>query len=151
MLALFAAMAAVTPTLARAQTPVPTVHAAGDLVYLSVNAVLDGLTAAVTSAARGGSFFAPFAHGTLGGAASYAGKRVTASGSWGAGLVGRQVSAAGASMVRGAAFGDGFTDTLFLPLGPGRLHVPIRGGAPVGYAWIWRSSLGSPTASLGIT
>ena len=134
------------PTLARAQASPATVHAAGDLTYLSLNAVLGGLTAAVTSAARGGSFFEPFAHGVLGGAASYAGKRVTASGFWGAGLVGRQVSAAGASMVRSAAFGNGLLDTLYLPLGPGRLHVPIGSGAGVGYrldleeiAWVAHS------------
>jgi hypothetical protein len=116
-----------------AQTPVAADGAAGDLTYLSVNAFLGGLTGGVTSAARGGPFLRAFAHGALGGAASYAGKRLSGSTFWGAGFVGRQVAAAGASVVRSSAFGDQLLDTLFLPVGPGRLHVPIGSGAAPGY------------------
>lgn len=132
MVCLLAALIVVAapPAGAAAQAPMPTIEAAGDRTYLSVNAVLGGLTAGVTSLARGGAFFQPFVHGVLGGAASYAGKRLSGSAFWGAGLMGRQVAAAGASMVRSAAFGDQLLDTLFLPLGPGRLHVPIGSGSP---------------------
>lgn len=127
------ACASVLPNLAAGQTPEPAVEAWGDLGYASVNAVLGGLTAGVVSAIRGGSFFEPFAHGVLGGATSYVGKRVSGRGFWGAGLMGRQVAATGASMVRSAAFGEGLLDTLFLPLGPGRLHVPLGSGGSAGY------------------
>lgn len=127
------ACAAVLPPCASGQTPAPAVEEWGDLGYVSVNAVLGGLTAGITSAVRGGPFFEPFAHGVLGGATSYVGKRVSGGGFWGAGLVGRQVAATGASMVRSAAFGDGLLDTLFLPLGPGRLHVPIGSDGRTGY------------------
>lgn len=127
------ACAAVLPACASGQTPEPAAEGWRDMGYGSANAVLGGLTAGITSALRGGPFFEPFAHGVLGGATSYLGKRVSGGGFWGAGLVGRQVAATGASMVRSAAFGEGLLDTLFLPLGPGRLHVPIGSGGRAGY------------------
>ncbi|MEX2465963.1 MAG: hypothetical protein WD995_03590, partial [Gemmatimonadota bacterium] len=61
----------------------------GDLAYLSVNALVGGLSAGIFSHARGGSFFEPFARGALGGSVSYFGKRLSGGGFPAAGLVGR--------------------------------------------------------------
>lgn len=101
-----------------------------DLTYFSVNALLGGLTAGLVSRARGRPFLEPFSRGLLGGSISYAGKRLSGSLVPGAGLVGRQVAATGSSVVRNAAFGDAFLDTLFVPMGPGRLHVPLDSRGP---------------------
>jgi len=104
-----------------------------DRAYLSANALLGGLTAGVSSSVRGGPFLEPFVRGAIGGAISYGGKRLSGADFSASGLIGRQVAAAGASMVRSAAFGDGWLDTLFVPLGPGRLHVPLRSGERAAY------------------
>lgn len=109
-------------------------HVGGDdLTYLSVNALVGGLTSGLFSRARGGPFLEPFARGLLGGSISYAGKRLGGTSVPGAGLVGRQVAATGSSVVRNAAFGAAVLDTLFLPLGPGRLHVPLHSRGPPAY------------------
>jgi len=100
-------------------------RAGGDLGYVAVNALVGGLMGGVASRARGRSFLDGFARGFLGGAVSYLGKRVSGAAFAGAGLVGRQIGAAGASMVRSAAFGTGLLDTLVVPLGPARVYLAL--------------------------
>ena len=91
---------------------------AGEFAALSANGMLGGLTAGVTRKLRGGSFRDGFVYGLLGGAASWAGKRVAAERFRGAGLLGREVSAAGASLVRNAGDARPLLDRLWLPIGP---------------------------------
>jgi hypothetical protein len=96
---------------------------AGEFAALSANGLLGGLTAGVTQRMRGGSFQDGFMRGLLGGAVSWAGKRVAAARFDGAGLIGREVSAAGASLVRNAGDARPFLDRLYLPVGPVWLEV----------------------------
>jgi len=95
----------------------------GDVAFVSTNALLGGLTAGVMRRLDGGEFRDGFASGALGGATTYAGRRVAVARFDGAGLLGRQVSGVGASMVRNAGEGDGILDKIVFPLGPVRLHV----------------------------
>lgn len=101
----------------------------GELATLSANALLAGLTAGVVQRWRGGSFEEAFARGALGGAGIYAGKRIAAEDFAGAGLLGREVAAVGASVARNALDGLPPLDRLILPLGPARLHLR-RGRSP---------------------
>ncbi|HSM61279.1 MAG TPA: hypothetical protein VK849_10800 [Longimicrobiales bacterium] len=95
-----------------------------DLNFLAANALLGGLTAGISSRLRGGSFSEAFARGALGGGVTYLGKRTAAARFDGAGLLGREVGAVGASIVRNAGLGIPVLDTLVLPLGPLRAFVP---------------------------
>ena len=61
----------------------------GELEFLSGNAALGGLTAALIQKLRGVSFWEAFVDGALGGAVAYAGKRIAVERFYGAGLVGR--------------------------------------------------------------
>ena len=90
----------------------------GEFASLSANGVIGGLTAGLLRHFRGGSFRDGFVRGMAGGAATWAGKRITAESFGGAGLIGRGVSAAGASMVRNAGDGAPTFDRLILPVGP---------------------------------
>lgn len=122
------------PSLARAQCSEGTTSGdvicvfrsprwAGEFAALSANGLLGGLTAGVTQKLRGGSFQDGFLHGLLGGGVSWAGKRVAAERFDGAGLLGREVSAAGASLVRNAGNARPLLDRLWLPVGPLWLEV----------------------------
>jgi len=95
----------------------------GDLTFLGVNTLVGGLTGGVLQRLDGGSFRDGFTRGSLGGAVAYAGRRVSADRYFGAGLLGRQVSAVGVSMVRNASRGTGVLDELVFPLGPVRFYV----------------------------
>lgn len=95
-----------------------------DLNFLAANALLGGLTAGISSRLRGGPFSEAFARGALGGGVTYLGKRTAAARFDGAGLLGREVGAVGASIVRNAGLGIPVLDTLVLPLGPLRAFVP---------------------------
>jgi len=95
----------------------------GDVTFLSSNALLGGLTAGVAQSLRGGDFRDGFARGALGGATAYVGRRVAAEGFDGAGLLGRQVSSVGASMVRNASEGRPTLETLVFAFTPVRFHV----------------------------
>lgn len=95
----------------------------GDVAFVSTNALLGGLTAGVMRHLDGGDFREGFTRGALGGATAYAGRRMAVGRFSGAGLVGRQISGVGASMVRNAGEGDGALEKLVFPLGPVRLHV----------------------------
>jgi len=101
----------------------------GELATLSANALLAGLTAGVVQRWRGGSFEEAFARGALGGAGIYAGKRIAVEDFAGAGLIGREVAAVGASVARNALDGLPPLERLILPLGPVRLHFR-RGHRP---------------------
>jgi hypothetical protein len=94
--------------------------------FVGINAVLGGVTAGVTSLIRGNSFSDAFTAGALGGTMSYAGKRVAASRFYGAGLIGRQVGAVGASLTRAASTEEELFDSVLLPLGPLRLQLRPR-------------------------
>lgn len=136
----------------------------GEFASLSANAVLGGLTAGVTRRLAGGSFGDAFLRGLLGGSAVYAGKRIAAERFDGAGLIGRQIAAAGTSMVRNAGSGVHPFDRLLIPFGPFRLDLSPRAGHwsvrtdAVALGWIvygiaeseleldWLRSLGAGTA-----
>ena len=96
---------------------------AGELAFVSGNAALGGLTAALIQQLRGGSFWEAFLDGALGGALAYAGKRISVERFYGAGLVGREVAAVGTSMVRNATDGRGALEELVLPIGVARLYL----------------------------
>jgi len=96
---------------------------AGELAAISANGLIGGLTAGVMRHFRGGSFQDGFVRGLLGGVASWAGKHVAARRFDGAGLIGREVSAVGASMVRNAGEARPLLDRLLLPVGPVWLEV----------------------------
>lgn len=94
-----------------------------DLNFASVNAIIGGLTAGIASEFRGGSFREAFTGGALGGGVAYVGKRVAAARFDGAGLLGRQVGAVGASITRNASTSSGLLDSLVVPLGPVRATI----------------------------
>jgi hypothetical protein len=81
----------------------------------------------VLQAIRGGSFSDGFARGALGGAIVYAGKRVSVGRFAGAGLLGRELAAVGASVVRNAADGRPSFERLVLPLGPINVYFGTPG------------------------
>jgi len=76
---------------------------------------------------RGGSFTEGFMRGAAGGAVTWAGKRLASERFAAAGLLGRGVSAAGASAVRNAADGEAPFARLTVPLGP--VWFEIRPGS----------------------
>lgn len=100
---------------------------AGEAATLGINVLVGGLTAGVIQHLRGGDFADGFTRGALGGGLVYAGKRVAAERFWGAGLMGRQVAAVGASVTRNAAFARPSLETVVLPLGPLRAVVTRAG------------------------
>ncbi len=113
------------PTLAA-----PSASGAGELLYLSVNALLGGLTGGVFQEVRGGSFLDGFTRGSLGGSVVYAGKRLGVESFPGAGLLGRQIAAVGSSVVRNAADGRPNLVTVVLPLGPLQVQFSPTGLEP---------------------
>jgi hypothetical protein len=96
---------------------------AGELAFLSGNAALGGLTAALIQELPGGSFWEAFLDGALGGTVVYAGKRIAVERFYGAGLAGREVAAVGTSMVRNASDGRGALEQLVLSIGVARLYL----------------------------
>jgi hypothetical protein len=103
----------------------------GDVTFLSLNSLTSGVTAGVFQKLRGESFTDAFARGALGGAVYYGGLRISAQHFDGAGLLGRQVAAAGTSMVRNASDGRPALERLFVPLGPLHLYVDLADGVAV--------------------
>lgn len=90
---------------------------------LGANMALGGLTAGIRQwRSDHGSFWDGLWRGAVGGVGMYAGKRLATSETFGAGLLGRGVAAAGASMTRNASEGKPLFDTLILPVGFVRLH-----------------------------
>lgn len=118
------------PALLAAQPELPSTHrdvhrtpVQGELATLGINAALGGLSAGVLQQLRGGSFGRGFVAGAAGGAVAFAGKRLAVERFDGAGLLGRELHAVGASMVANAGEGRGALSRVALPLGPVRLHV----------------------------
>jgi hypothetical protein len=103
----------------------------GDAALLSINALASGVTAGALQHFRGESFADGFVRGALGGSVHYAGLRVGSQRFDGAGLLGRQVSAAGVSMVRNASDGRPLLERMFVPLGPLHLFVDLADGIAV--------------------
>ena len=116
---------------------------AGELASLSANGILGGLTAGVAQRLKGESFADGFVRGFLGGGFSWAGKRIAAERFDGAGLIGRELAAAGASVVRNAGAGRPLLERLTLPAGPLWLEVGTGGAKglrarvdPASAAWL---------------
>ena len=99
----------------------------GDVAFAGANALIAGISAGVVQELRNGSFRDGFARGALGGAVAYGGRRVAAQKFWGAGLLGRQVSAVGISITRNAADNEPVFRELWLPMGP--VTVELNRGA----------------------
>jgi hypothetical protein len=129
-------LATLAPSLAAAQhdhTHPPSSRGAdwtGHAAAAGANALLGGLTAGGLQKLRGGSFQDGFTRGLLGGAVVYAGKRVAAERFDGAGLLGREIAAVGASAVRNAGEGRPTLERITLPLGA--VRVDVRTGAHSG-------------------
>lgn len=90
----------------------------GELAVLGGNALLGGLSGGILRRVQGGSFREGFVYGVAGGAVIYAGKRIAVERFGGAGLVGREVAAVGASMVRNAGESRDPFERVTLPIGP---------------------------------
>lgn len=127
----FAAVAPLSEAMAQQQPPPPPAHehAGGYLsgrdraAHLAVNGALGGFSAAMFALARGKNPWRAALMGFGGGVAMGAGKQVAGRRFDGAGLIGRQLSAVGTSVVRSAS-----DDTMIVlvPLGPMTLEVRPR-------------------------
>jgi hypothetical protein len=98
----------------------------GEVAFLGLNALVGGLTAGLWQELSDGSFEDGLAGGALGGGVVYAGKRLAAESFPGAGFLGRDVAAAGSSIVRNAADARPLLDSLAVPVGPLRLYLTPR-------------------------
>ncbi len=99
----------------------------GEITLLGINALVGGVTAGLWQELSGGSFEEGFTGGVLGGSVHYAGKRLAAESFPGAGFLGRQVAATGASIVRNVSDARAPLDSLGLAVGPLRLYLsPAR-------------------------
>ena len=121
---LFLVLAMLWPHRAHAQTD--TIARAprwvSEFSTASGNILISGVTAGVTQKLRGGSFKDGFTRGAFGGVVIFAGKRIAVEDFYGAGLIGRQVTNVGASMVWNAGAGMKEFDRLAFPLWFGRLY-----------------------------
>ncbi len=105
-------------------------RAAQQVAVASLNGLIGGTIAGLSRVIRGGSFTDAFLPGAIGGAVAFAGRRLTVERFDGAGLLAREISAVGASMVRNAGEGIGPLERVQLPLGPLELVVlPRRAGS----------------------
>lgn len=103
----------------------------GEARVLGINAAIGGLTAGVLRHARGESFWRGFLGGALGGGVSYGGKRISGERFRGAGFLGRETAAVGASIVQNAAESRGLLDQVILPVGPVRMYVDRTAKTPL--------------------
>ena len=125
-LGLVLTVGATVPRTIAAQQPLANQTPTRDLQYIGTNMLVGGVMAGVASAIRGRPVVKGFAQGALGGAVSYLGKRATSEDIPAAGILGRQIGALGASIIRSATFGSGLlVDTLIVPLGPLRGYVTL--------------------------
>lgn len=139
------------PAASQTLGPLPTPGARpsfqGEVQTLAINALLGGLVGGVARLHHDGNFGAGFTRGLAGGTVVYAGKRVAAERWSGAGFLGREVSAVGASMIANAGEGVPVLSKATLPLGPvlvqvgartgseSRVRLYVPGVAAMGYAW----------------
>jgi hypothetical protein len=131
---------------------------------LGANAVIGGLTAGIAQASDRKPFWRGFVLGALGGSVVYSGKLVGGESFPASGLLGREISAVGSSMVANAATGRATFDQIVLPVGPVRVYIQPRSSTPLqakvdvanlavtaytaaqpGLEFDWRSSLASGT------
>lgn len=96
----------------------------GHVTFLGTNVLLGGLSAGAIQKIRGGDFQDGFARGSAGGALWYSGKVISARHFYGAGFLGRQVSALGLSAIHNAGEGLPALQRLVFPLGP--LHLALE-------------------------
>jgi hypothetical protein len=99
----------------------------GEVTFLGANTLIGALAGGIFQTLRGGSFSDGFTRGALGGAVVYAGKRLSGERFSGAGFLGREIAAVGASIVRNAGDGGPSLQRLVLPVGPLRLHLYPKG------------------------
>ncbi len=90
----------------------------GDLTFTAASAALGAITGGLGRWLNGGSFSEGFTIGSAGGALAYGGRRVAVADFAGAGIVGRQISAVGASMVANTAGGRAPLERVDLAVGP---------------------------------
>lgn len=113
------------------------------------NAALGGLSAAIAALVRGDPLGPAVLRGASGGTLVYAGKRIAVQDVFGMGLLGRQVSSVGGSIVGNAVAGRSSFDRIALAVGPVRFY---SGREVQGVDWavdvpavaftIWGMSLG---------
>ena len=108
---------------AQSAAPAPETSFESHLALAGVNAALAGVTGGLYGLAGGRGFGRPFIEALPGGALAYSGRIIAARGFWGAGIIGRQVSALGISVVRNAGRGTDDADEFVFPAGPVRLYV----------------------------
>ncbi|HEX7050045.1 MAG TPA: hypothetical protein VF188_07600 [Longimicrobiales bacterium] len=102
----------------------------GDIAVLGANVLVGGLTSAVGAWLSGAPVVEALGKGVAGGSVQYLGKRLVTVDAPGAGLAGRLVAAAGASMVRNGVAGRDLLAEFVFPLGPVTLYwktVPDSG------------------------
>lgn len=110
---------AIQPSTASAQGDGwTTTSLTGELAFLSFNTLGGALTAGIRAGLRGDRFSDAAIAGAVGGATAYAGKRVAVFDFPGAGFLGRQINAAGGSIIENASQGaDAFSRfTIVLPV-----------------------------------
>lgn len=140
LVAVFSLLVPLLPNDARGQSDVgdDSGGALSHPVLLGVNAVLGGLTAGVGRWLNGGSVHHGIGAGLAGGALGYVGRRIAVQDFGGAGLLGRQVNAVGASLVANAAANRPPLSRLDLPLGPMVLRFePASGWLPSPRVRVW--------------
>lgn len=98
----------------------------GEVGLAAGNALLGGVVTGAVRELRGGSFREGFITGAAGSVVAYSGRRLSVLDVSGAGLLGRELNAVGASMVRNAAAGQPALSLVVLPLGPLRVYLDRR-------------------------
>jgi hypothetical protein len=91
--------------------------------YAGANMLLGAVTAGIAAGVRRDAILPALARGASGGALVYAGKRVAVDPSFGTGLVGRQISSVGGSIIGNQVMGRGSFDRIALAAGPLRVYV----------------------------
>lgn len=101
-----------------------------DLNFMAANALVSGLVTGIFAAVDDDRTFAEgFLTGAAAGGVVYAGKRVAAGRFGGAGLLGRQMTGLGVSLLRNARDGRGLLDEIVFPVGLARVYWDRAGGS----------------------
>ena len=94
--------------------------------YFAINAALGAVTAGVSSQLHGGPFWRALPPGAFGGALVFVGKLTTIRQWQAAGFVGREIGAAGSSIVQNVSLNKPMLERFVFPLGPTRLYLTTR-------------------------
>jgi hypothetical protein len=94
--------------------------------YFAINVALGAVTAGVSSRLHGGPFWRALPTGAFGGALVFVGKLTTSRQSPAAGIVGRELGAAGSSIVQNVSLNKPMLERFVFPLGPTRLYLRAR-------------------------